>query len=98
MTQDEQRLVERVKLGVMAENFVSSRLGEYLLDRASQEEADALQQLAIIAPSDSEGIRDLQAVVQRSRAFNQWLIDAINGMHQAEQEAAEQMTPDSTGY
>lgn len=71
-------LAAKVKLGMDAEKFVSSEIGQYLLKRAASESLAALEQMKTIDPTDAKTISKLQNNCKRFDELQQWLKEAIN--------------------
>lgn len=64
-------------LGQDAEEFLKSELGRYLLARSEEEETEALEALAKVAPWRRRKIAELQAKLWRARSFRSWLGEMI---------------------
>lgn len=78
--------VMNVKLGLDAESFVKSDLGQYLLERAATESLSSLEQLKDIDPSDTDKIRKIQAICKRMDDLQRWITEAINEGNNAYQQ------------
>lgn len=85
-TPDEQERLRTAAFAVEVEAFQDSLVGKYLIARAEDERAAALEELAEVAPADTERIRQLQMVVKRADSFGQWLADALIAGENAELE------------
>lgn len=70
-------ILEEAQLGVEAENFKSSRLGQYLQERAESEIIEATEALCLVDPNDSKKIIELQNKVYRANSFIIWVFSAI---------------------
>lgn len=70
-------LEDAVSLGLSAEEFLASDIGAYVSERAEQQRASALEDLANVSPSDSQAIAALQFKVKVADAAAQWLADAV---------------------
>lgn len=79
MALDDEQLkkAERIELGVKAEEFMTSDIGRYLMNRASREASGALLKLSSVDPDDSKTIRDLQTKIKRCDDLERWLDEAI---------------------
>jgi hypothetical protein len=66
-----------VELGLDAELFLKSPVGQYLLRKAEEERTDALADLVDASPADPEAIRALQSIIKRADSLLFWLHDAI---------------------
>jgi hypothetical protein len=73
---DVRRLLHTVQFGLDVAAFVDTPVGQYLVGRAEQERAAALEDMAAADASDVERMRELQLVVRRADSFAQWLADA----------------------
>ena len=69
--------VETAILGRMAEEFVASDIGKYLLARAEHEAAEANAALKRVSPWRWRRISQLQAQIWRAESVQGWLTDAI---------------------
>lgn len=76
-------IVRTAVFGRQVEDFLSSEIGKYLLDRAKLEEEDGLSRLSECDPLDSNGIRALQDIIKRAKSIQTWLSDAVISGHQA---------------
>ena len=85
MTDETEQLAAISDLGLEAENFVQSRIGIYLIQRAEQEAEEANIELARHDPEDAKGIRALQNRIYRADSVRQWLAEAIIEGRQAAQ-------------
>jgi hypothetical protein len=78
LTEDEHlRIV--AQLGVEAQTFKTSTLGQYLADCAEAESTDALAQLATVDPTSVQEIVALQNQVFRAQSVMTWIEEAIEG-------------------
>ena len=75
-----------IALGLDAEQFLRTKLGQYLEQRAQDTALEAMQALKTCDPEDSQVVRALQNAVFRSESFIQWLDDAINQSKVAQNE------------
>ena len=82
-----QQEYERIKamLGADAEMFKRTKLGQYILDRATNNVDKAVLKLKKHDPNDKDGIRDLQNEIWKNETLGMWLDDAIQSGHAAMQ-------------
>lgn len=78
-----QALVAEAMLGRDAEQFLKTDLGRFMLERAMEEERDALEALASVWPWRRRRIQDLQAKLWRARSFQNWMGELISAGRQA---------------
>ena len=71
-------LFEKARLGVEAETFLGSNVGQYLIKRAEEEIEAAYKRLAECDPFDQALVAHLQNKVRVARAVPQWLAECIN--------------------
>jgi hypothetical protein len=77
-------LMAEAVLGRDAQDFVNSDVGRYILGRASQEKAEALEQLSRVSPWRRNRIRQLQNAVWRADSVALWIAELISSGRQAE--------------
>lgn len=77
-------LMAEAILGQDAQEFVKTELGRYILGRARQEKAEALEQLGRVSPWRRNRIRQLQNEVWRADSIAGWLSELITSGRQAE--------------
>lgn len=68
-----QDLQAEVALGLDAEKFLESKVGLYLIERAMDEAAQAMQAIKSVDPDDSKAVRALQNQIFRAESFVIWL-------------------------
>ena len=78
-----QTLQAEAILGRDAEEFLRTELGRYLLERAEDEERQALEGLATVFSWRTRRINALQTQLWRARSFKGWLSDLIVAGRQA---------------
>lgn len=76
-------LFETAIFGKQVENFLTSEIGTYLLNKTKDEEQSATHQLAKVSPWRRRRIQQLQNQIWRAQQFQIWLADAIADGHQA---------------
>lgn len=77
MTPEEEMLFAEAVLGRDAEDFLNSELGRYLVGRAEQEEATAIDLLSRVSPWRRNRIRELQNEIWRARSVRGWLAELV---------------------
>ncbi len=75
--------VRVVSIGLATEHFVTrNEVGTYLVEKAHQDRAQALENLAVADPADVLGIRKLQNDAKIPELFLTWLDEAVaNGLN-----------------
>lgn len=81
-----QQLMQEVDLGLQVESFLNGPVGKYLIGRAEDEIAEAVQELKTVVPTDVEKITALQNVVHRAESIQYWLAEAVQAGLNAQQE------------
>lgn len=76
-------LFETAIFGKVVENFLSSDIGNYLLEQAKTEEEESTAALIRTSPWRRRRIQQLQNQVWRAQQFQVWLADAIVAGQQA---------------
>ena len=75
-----------VQLGLDVQHFIThNKVGMYLIERAHQDRAAALEALAEVDPLDSARVRELQWRARTPELFLGWLDEAIAGGEAAEE-------------
>jgi len=74
----EEPLVETAILGKMAEDFIGSDIGQYVLARASMEAQEANEALKKVFPLRWKRIMELQNRIYRAESIQRWLMDAVS--------------------
>lgn len=79
MSDDKERreIVNAIDFGIEVESFIRSRVGQYLIQRAEGDIADALEALKEVAPDDAPAIRALQGQIKRAESIQYWMAEAI---------------------
>lgn len=67
----------QIELGLDAEQFFHTKLGQYLEKRAMDSALEAMQSLKTCDPTDDKTIRALQNAVFRAESFVMWIDEAI---------------------
>lgn len=71
-------LQKKISLGMDAEAFMRSDLGQYLLGRAEEEAISAINELKSIDAIQADRIRALQSIITRSENFEIWIREAFD--------------------
>jgi hypothetical protein len=77
-------LFKTVELGLDVQQFLRSPVGQYLMQKADDERADALADLVDAAPEDAATIRALQSTIKRADSIQFWLTEAVQAGINAE--------------
>jgi len=72
-----EELVDIAVLGKQVEIFLESRVGSYLMQKASKEEVEALNRLRTVAATDRVAITHLQNMAWRASSIKDWLSEAV---------------------
>lgn len=84
---------EMIRLGVEAEEFLSSNVGRFLMKKAFDEAVDATNKIRSLNSSDkgfSAEYDRLQNEINRHKDFERWISEAINIGNQAFQQYQEE--------
>lgn len=71
-------------LGRDAQDFLNSDIGRYIVGRAQQEKAEALDKLARVSTWRTNRIRELQNQVWRADSVLLWVTELVTAGKQAE--------------
>lgn len=94
MSELAKELKTAIQLGDEALSFISSNLGNYMIDKARAEAFDAMTTLKTIDPTKADEIRQLQNIVQRAENFEAWLAEAYQSGQNAEEQLQQLSNPD----
>lgn len=72
-----EELLASAVLGRDAEEFLASELGRYLVGRAEQDAAEAMDQLKRVHPWRRRKIQELQNTIRRSDSVRAWLAELV---------------------
>jgi hypothetical protein len=78
-------LLAKVELGLDAQAFMRTKLGQYLIGRANEIVEEAVEKLKEADPDDTKAIRDLQNTIRLNESFMYWLADAVTQGQSAEE-------------
>jgi len=70
--------VEWASFGRMVEDFLQGPIGDFLVKKAQEQSADAMDKLKVAAPEDPNAIRTLQNQIQVAESIIRWLGEAIH--------------------
>lgn len=92
MTEDQKLMVaanrelyDRVQFKIEVTNFLASKLGQYLIQRAEAERDDAVRELVNAQPFDVQKITQLQLAIRRAESIQFWMAEIITEGVQAEE-------------
>lgn len=91
MSELDQDALRRVALGMDIEHFLQGPVGLYIVGRAEQQRAEALDKLAEADPEDPKAIRSIQNQIAIIDSIQQWIADALTDAEQAEKQLHEEM-------
>lgn len=79
MTDDEDRelIVKMAVFGKQVDQFMSTDIGRYLLDRSDDEAVKALTAFKTCDPTDVNTVIKLQNIIKQSENFRLWLDEAV---------------------
>lgn len=70
-------LLSLAKMGIDAEAFLRTKLGQFILDKASREITETTQELIAADPDDIKLNRDLRNRIHVANMVRSWLSDAV---------------------
>jgi hypothetical protein len=76
-------LLETAVFGKEVENFLSTKIGKYLVSRAEVQAEEATERLKRTPAWRKRKITDLQNEIWKAESFQQWLADAVMDGQQA---------------
>lgn len=82
-------IANTIGFGVEVQKFLTGTIGTYLIERAKEDEQEALEGLANVDANDPAAIRRLQAQVWRANSFVGWLQEALEKARAAHDELGE---------
>ena len=83
---EEQFRIVRARLGIEAESFKASHVGQYIYDRVDQDLDKFRQELEDTDPHKVEKCVEIRNNIQVRKLFTLWIREAINSGLNAEQE------------
>lgn len=83
---DEDLYFAEAKLGIECETFMASDIGRFFIGRAENEIEAAQSLLEQCDPENAKEVRALQNRIWRARSITDWLQEAINNGHMAEEQ------------
>lgn len=87
---ESKELYAKLSFGIEVENFLASKVGQYLISHAEQERDAAIDLLKEADACDANAIRKLQDTIKRAESIQQWMAYAIQDGIEAEQRLKDQ--------
>jgi len=78
-------LTKQVEFGIEAEAFLNTSIGRYLVKRAEDEIADAVEALKTVDCEDTNAVRELQNRIWKAESVQFWIAEIINDGFAAEE-------------
>lgn len=75
--QDNPELYHTASFGKYVDDFWTSDLGQYLLQRTLEEYNSALEEFRTCDPNDTKQVSRIQSKMLRAESFRNWLSEAI---------------------
>jgi hypothetical protein len=76
-TDDKVMLLRRAAFGKQVEEFWSSDIGNYLLNRLDSEVVEAFGEIKVCDPKDGKTVQHIQNKIYRAESIKVWLTDAV---------------------
>jgi hypothetical protein len=89
LTDEAELLIAEARLGLQTKEFLSSKVGRYILGRADKAKQEAFDSWTLANPEDVETIRELQFRARLPSLVITWLEEAINQAKHAEESLQE---------
>lgn len=70
--------VEWASFGRMVEDFLQGPIGDYLVKKAEEQSAEAMEKLKVTPPEDANAIRTHQNQIQVAESIIRWLGEAVH--------------------
>ena len=83
MRKEEEQLVEVANFGKEVEDFLKTRVGQYLFQCADLEIGKALENLKTVGTWRKTRIQQLQNEIWRAESVKKWLLEAVASGNQA---------------
>ena len=80
---DTRELQKTIELSFEVEAFLNSNIGKYLIKRAEDQIAAAVEDLKLVDPENACRIRAIQQIIHVAEDFQYWLAEAIQAGHNA---------------
>lgn len=87
MNDDE--LLSMARMGIDAESFMRTPLGKFLLKKADDEIAAAIEELIDVEPSEIKAATEIRNRIHVARMFKVWMRDSITIGHSAHDQLKE---------
>lgn len=92
LSQQGKELHKAIDFGFQVEAFIQSEIGQYVIKRAEDAVADAVEELKVADPALPDGIRAIQMRIQVAERIQYWLAEAIQSGHAAQDELIDQQS------
>ncbi len=92
LNQQGKEILQKIDFGFQVEAFIQGEIGQYLIKRAEDAVADAVEELKVADPANPDGIRAIQMRIQVAERIQYWLAEAIQAGHAAQDELIDQQT------
>lgn len=89
--------LDKSDLGKECSDFIDSKIGRYLMDRAEKDQQAAYQEFKDADITDAKAIQSIQSKVNAPGISFAWLMDAINEGNNAQKIIAEEMADEDEG-
>lgn len=83
-TAEQRLLLAEVDLGLEADQFLRSKIGKYIVGRATDQSEAAMEKLKIVDPTDAKAVQSIQNDIWRADTLATWITDLIRGGKNAE--------------
>lgn len=83
---DLQAIHNQIDFGFEVQAFLQGSIGKYLVGRAEEEIAEAVEKLKEVDATDAKAIRDLQHSIWRAESIQYWLAEIIQQGNNAQRE------------
>lgn len=81
-----------IDFGFQVEAFIQGEIGQYLIKRADEAVAEAVEELKVADPALPDGIRAIQMRIHVAERIQYWLAEAIQSGQAAQDELIDQQT------
>lgn len=85
MALENEEVLNQAVFGRQVEDFLSSDVGRYLLEKSEERYIMALTGLKTVVPTDTGAIERLQNEARWAESFRTWLMDAVTDGLRAKQ-------------
>lgn len=70
--------VDWASFGCQVEDFLKGPIGDYLIKKAQEQSAQAIEKLKVVSPEDPNAVRTLQNEIQVAESIVRWLGEAVH--------------------